>query len=142
MSYGEGEQCLDPQLRWLEHAEFNKANARGVTLFAGYGDSGAAQYCVDPTLLFKRVSTPASDPDVTGVGGTKLEASLKTGAYHSESVWNETAFGFSGAGGGGFSSLYSRPAYKNGVEGVGSRRGVPDTLDFGECQRWAHCGMG
>jgi len=124
MSYGEGEQCMDPRLHQQEHAEFNKANARGVTLFAGSGDQGAAQYCVDPTLLFKGVSTPASDPDVTGIGGTELEADLTTGAYHNESVWNEPAF--SAAGGGGFSSLYSRPAYQNGVEGVGSMRGVPD----------------
>jgi len=143
MSYGEGEQCLDPQLRRLEHAEFNKANARGVTLFAGSGDSGAAQYCVDPTLLFKGVSTPASDPDVTGVGGTELEANLKTGAYHSESVWNEPAIG---AGGGGFSSLYSRPAFQNGVEGVGSMRGVPDVsisaaVNDGLIMAWGSSGI-
>ena len=127
MSYTEAEQCMDPRLGQQEHDLFNKANARGVTLFAGSGDWGAAQYTCDFSSFIKAVGTPASDPDVTGVGGTELEADLTTGAYLNESVWNDgAATVFPGAGGGGFSSLYSRPAFQNGVEGVGSRRGVPD----------------
>jgi subtilase family serine protease len=123
MSYIDGEQCMNPAVQQLEHAEFNKANARGVTLFAASGDWGAAQYSCDSSSFIKAVGVPASDPDVTGVGGTELEADLTTGAYLNESVWNEPAYG---AGGGGFSSLYARPAFQNGVEGVGSARGVPD----------------
>ena len=69
------------------------------------------------------MSIPASDPDVTSVGGTDLHADLTTGAYRNESVWNEPN---NGVGGGGFSSLYSRPVFQNGVAGVGSMRGVPD----------------
>ena len=124
MSYIDGEQCMDPKVQQQEHTEFNKANARGVTLFAGSGDWGAAQYTCDSSSFIKAVGVPASDPDVTGVGGTELDADLITGAYHNESVWNEPAI--PAAGGGGFSSLYSRPAYQNGIEGVGSMRGVPD----------------
>jgi len=74
MSYTEAEQCMDPRLQQQEHAEFNKANARGVTLFAGSGDQGAAQYTCDLSSFIKAVSTPASDPDVTGVGGTSRPA--------------------------------------------------------------------
>jgi subtilase family serine protease len=127
MSYGEAEQCMDPRLQQQEHTEFNKANARGVTLFAGSGDVGAAQYTCDFSSFIKAVGIPASDPDVTGVGGTELEADLTTGAYLNETVWNDNNTTiFPGAGGGGFSFLYSRPAYQNGVEGVGAMRGVPD----------------
>ena len=38
-------------------------------------------------------STPASDPNVTGVGGTELSANLTTGRYFSEMAWNEPRFG-------------------------------------------------
>jgi subtilase family serine protease len=124
MSFSEGEPCMDPTLQAAEHSLFNAATARGVSLFAASGDLGAAQYCSDPNSLFKGASIPASDPDVTGVGGTQLKADLKSGAYHSESVWNDPAN--SGVGGGGFSTLYARPSFQNGVGGVGSMRGVPD----------------
>jgi len=53
---------------------------------------------------------------VLGVGGTTLTAE-PSGAYVSE-----TAF----AGGGGFSHLYARPAYQDGVPGISAMRGVPD----------------
>ena len=124
MSFGEGESCMDPTLLAAEHALFKAATARGVSLFAASGDQGAAQYCSDPNSLFKGASIPASDPDVTGVGGTQLRADLRSGAYHSESVWNDPAN--SGVGGGGFSTIYARPSFQNGLEGVGSMRGVPD----------------
>ena len=124
MSYGEAERCEDPTLRAAEHSLFDTATARGVSLFAAAGDFGAAQLTCDASSYVKAVSIPASDPDVTGVGGTQLKADLKTGAYHAESVWNDPAN--SGVGGGGFSTIYARPSFQNGVEGVGSMRGVPD----------------
>ena len=52
-----------------------------MTVFASSGDSGAAQPGCgpdDPGLL--AASTPASDPLVTGVGGTTLTADTVTGA--------------------------------------------------------------
>jgi subtilase family serine protease len=126
MSFGEAEQCMNRLLRQQEHTLFDRANARGVTLFAGSGDQGAAQFTCSGSSYIKAVSTPASDPDVTAVGGTDLHADLTTGAYRNESVWNEPAFAPTSSGGGGFSSLYSRPRFQNSVEGVGSMRGVPD----------------
>jgi subtilase family serine protease len=133
MSIGEAEQCMDPTLQQEQHAAFDAANDNGVTLFAASGDEGVAQFnssvsggppCTAGGAFIKAASTPASDPDVTGVGGTQLKADLKSGAYHSESVWNDPAN--SGVGGGGFSGIYARPSFQNGVEGVGSMRGVPD----------------
>ena len=133
MSFGEAEQCMNPTLQQAEHSLFDTANANGVSLFAGSGDEGAAQFnssvtggpaCTAGGAFIKAASIPASDPDVTGVGGTELKANLTTGAYENESVWNEPVY--SGAGGGGFSSLYPRPAFQKGVAGIGSMRGVPD----------------
>jgi subtilase family serine protease len=143
MSFGEGEQCMDPTLQVAEHSLFDAATAHGVSLFAASGDQGAAQYCTDPSSLFKGVSIPASDPDVTGVGGTKLVANLDTGAYGNESVWNEPDYGI--GGGGGFSTLYPRPSFQNGVDGISSRRGVPDVsysaaLDGSAIVAWGSSG--
>jgi len=124
MSYGEAERCMNPQLRAQEHALFAAASSRGVTLVAGSGDQGAAQYTCYGSSYIKAVSTPASDPYVTGVGGTRLNADLRTGQYVSESVWNEPAYAV--GGGGGFSSIYPRPGFQAAVAGVGAMRGLPD----------------
>jgi subtilase family serine protease len=77
----------------------------------------------------KEVNLPASDPLVLAAGGTSLTASHKTGAYIGETAWG-LPFGNPGtafqASGGGFSRLFSRPGYQDGVAGIGARRGVPD----------------
>jgi subtilase family serine protease len=133
MSYGEAEQCMDSGLQEQQHALFRAGTSKGITFLAGSGDVGAAQFnsavaggppCVGGGAYIKAVSTPASDPLVTGVGGTDLRADLKTGKYEHESVWNEGVNG--GVSGGGFSSVYSRPSYQSGIHGAGSMRGVPD----------------
>jgi subtilase family serine protease len=69
------------------------------------------------------VDLPASDPLTLAVGGTSLQASRTTGAYLAETGWNTPS---SGAGGGGFSRLFPRPAYQDGIAGIGATRGVPD----------------
>ncbi len=77
----------------------------------------------------KEVNLPAADPLVLSVGGTSLSASHKTGAYLGETAWG-LPYGTSGsqfqASGGGFSTLFARPAFQAGVLGIGSYRGVPD----------------
>ena len=99
---------------------------RGVTLFAASGDSGSAQPTCDGSAYFKAVSTPASDPLVTAGGGTKLTADLTSGAYGSETTWNETvALGGAAAGGGGLSVVFKRPGFQDGVVD-GRMRGLPD----------------
>ncbi len=73
-SYGECEVCMDPALVARQHKIFDVLSAKGVTLFASSGDNGAGQPSCDGSGgLFKSASTPASDPDVTGVGGTSAQ---------------------------------------------------------------------
>ncbi len=123
-SFGEAESCADPKLVRHEHAVFEKAAERGITLLASSGDFGAANLLCDGSGLASTasVSTPASDPNVTAVGGTRLVADPASGAYMSELGWGD-AFG---ASGGGFSSLYRRPEYQGHSLNQHRMRGVPD----------------
>jgi subtilase family serine protease len=127
-SFGEAEACMDPTLIEQQHQVFAQATAKGITLFASSGDQGAAQPTCDGKSLMLSASTPASDPQVTGVGGTHLLADAHTGVYGSESVWNDDF----GAGGGGFSTIYRRPGYQAPVQGDNKQRGVPDVAYNGD----------
>jgi subtilase family serine protease len=105
------------------HSILLGAAAHHVTVIASSGDNGALSV---PRwgMPVKEVSLPASDPLTLAVGGTTLTADPSTGAYVSETAW---------AGGGGFSHLYARPAYQDGVPGISAMRGVPDVAgDAGE----------
>ena len=96
------------------------AAARNVTVVAASGDQGVLGN--GSSTPVKEVILPASDPLVLGVGGTSLTANPVTGAYISETTWNTPSSG----SGGGFSRLFARPAYADGVPGIGATRGVPD----------------
>jgi subtilase family serine protease len=99
--------------------------ARHVTVVAASGDEGVLGN--GSTTPVKEVILPASDPLVLGVGGTSLTANPVTGAYISETAWNTPGLPPQpGASGGGFSHLFTRPAYQDGVPGMGATRGVPD----------------
>ena len=109
------------------------AAARHVTVVAASGDYGAAGdyrigYGSCPPV--RQVNLPASDPLVLTAGGTDLTANPVTGAYISETAWNTAITAKGGppvkASGGGFSRLFARPAYQDGVPGIGATRGVPD----------------
>ncbi len=132
-SFGEAESCVDPKLDKMQHALFDKAVAKGMTLFASAGDDGSAQPdCAFDGGYIKSASSPANDPLVTAVGGTNLTADTTTGAYGSETAWNDSFSACGpdatyGCGGGGFSTIYGRPAYQVGVGDTRpSGRGVPD----------------
>jgi len=129
-SFGEAEQCMDSSQLPRQHQIFDAAVAKGITLFASSGDQGAGQPACDATAhdeYIKAASTPASDPDVTAVGGTDLNADPPTGAYHSESTWNESAtFGDAVSGGGGVSTLFKRPDYQAPFVKDTHAREVPD----------------
>ena len=99
------------------HSILLGAEAHHVTVIASSGDGGwSSDDRFGPAV--KEVSLPASDPLVLGVGGTTLTANPKTGAYIGETAWPDS--------GGGFSHLYARPAYQDGVPGISKTRGVPD----------------
>ena len=142
-SFGEAEQCMLPSIQQQAHVVFQQAAQRHITVFASAGDQGAAQPTCDGTSFFKAASTPASDPLVTGVGGTILNADGVTGAYHSETVWNEPDF--QAAGGGGFSVLYGTPNYQRSLHLPS--RGVPDVsynaaIIGGVLAVWSSSGQG
>ncbi|GAC1647524.1 MAG: S53 family peptidase [Ktedonobacteraceae bacterium] len=122
-SFGEAESCADPALLKVEHAVFQEAANKRITVLASSGDQGAAQPTCDNTSYFLSASTPASDPLVTATGGTQLDANAKTGKYIQEIAWNERDL--PAASGGGYSTIYSRPAYQVGTV-HSNQRGLPD----------------
>ena len=103
---------------------------------ASSGDGGAISDLgtFGSSTPVKEVSLPASDPLVLAVGGTSLTANPVTGAYVSETALNtlpQLIDGHSQGSGGGFSHLFARPAYQDGVPGIGAMRGVPDVAGDG-----------
>jgi len=102
------------------------AAARHATVVAGSGDGGAIATRRGKSPPVREVSLPASDPLVLSAGGTTLTANRATGAYISETAWNTPIRGQPAASAGGFSHLFARPAYQDGVPGIGAMRGVPD----------------
>jgi subtilase family serine protease len=104
---------------------FKDAAARNVTVLAAAGDSGATNDEPDGASLypFRAVAWPSSDPLVTSIGGTQLMLAQDGNKIQPDQVWNDQY----GAGGGGLSSVFARPAFQAGVAGVvGGSRGTPD----------------
>ena len=110
------------------HAILLAAEAHHITVIADSGDNGGFSDTDFGGTAVKEVSLPASDPLVLAVGGTTLTANTVTGTYTSETVWNGNAGvdATGGASGGGFSHLYARPSYQDGIPAISARRGVPD----------------
>jgi subtilase family serine protease len=113
------------------HSILAGADARHVTVVAGSGDDGGFSDAWWGGTPVEEVSLPASDPLVLAAGGTALTASPLAGAYAGETAWNgQSPPGggptSSGASGGGFSHLYARPGYQDGIPGISAMRGVPD----------------
>ncbi|GHO53294.1 S53 family peptidase [Ktedonobacter robiniae] len=114
-----GQSYLD-----AENNLFMLAAAQGQTIVAASGDSGSSDcynppYSTDTSLA---VDDPASQPYVTGVGGTSLSVNSSNG-YAGEMAWNDTY----GAGGGGISSYWQHPTWQAGfVAATNANRQVPD----------------
>lgn len=129
ISWSLGERFFTKAQVTQMHSILLGAAAHHVTVIASSGDNGAFSDTWFGGKPVKEVSLPASDPLVLAVGGTMLTADPSTGAYISETAWNQG----SEASGGGFSHLYARPAYQGGVPGISKMRGVPDVAgDAGE----------
>jgi subtilase family serine protease len=134
-----GEHCVTHAQLTQLNAALDDDAAHRVTVVAATGDVGAAgEPCALITALggagpsytpTKEVGLIASDPLVLSAGGTTLDASHTTGAWIGETAWGlpygdpDSLFQ---ASGGGFSTLFARPSYQNGVDGIGAMRGVPD----------------
>jgi subtilase family serine protease len=118
ISGSHGEHLFTPAEVARLHAALQQAAGRHVTVVASSGDTGVISDDGPPV----QVSLPASDPLVLGVGGTALGASFNSGAYHGEMTWNTDTE----ASAGGYSALFGRPSYQDGVPRIGRMRGVPD----------------
>jgi subtilase family serine protease len=107
---------------------FSEITALGVSIFASAGDEGATPAddgdAGGSTLT---PENPASDPNVTGVGGTSLTVN-PNGTASSEGVWNNvTVSSTTGATGGGISYEFSRPSWQTGTGvNTSANRQVPD----------------
>ena len=130
-------------LQNLRHA-FISAAQNGVTVLGSSGDGGTANGRKTPVgqggsaIPYPTVEWPASDPLVTGVGGTYLCTNPTASTNLARTYVNgapakcrqgqaEVGWTFSG---GGFSHVFSKPDYQNtlpaGSTSIGSMRGVPD----------------
>ncbi len=96
-------------------AVFKQGAAEGLSFFAASGDSGSDDAGNGSTS----VDYPASDPYVTGVGGTTLTVT-SANAWSRETAWS--------GGGGGKSSVFSIPSWQTPVQKSqgGGKRQVPD----------------
>jgi subtilase family serine protease len=145
-SWGVDEQYAydnDNTFMTSEATIFQQMATQGQTIFAAAGDQGAYDGGGHTSLL---VDDPASQPYVTGVGGTSLSGTLSS---FTETVWNDGCVDSSGnseactvsgasyeAGGGGianYAGTYwpiptSPTSWQTGVTGTQSQtyRNVPD----------------
>ncbi|MGW7240975.1 S53 family peptidase [Streptomyces sp. NPDC054804] len=96
-------------------AVFKAGAAEGLGFYAASGDDGSDDAGDGGTS----VDYPASDPYVTGVGGTKLTVT-SANAFSKEVAWS--------GGGGGKSSVFKIPSWQTAVQksAGGGYRQVPD----------------
>ncbi|HEX4704582.1 MAG TPA: S53 family peptidase [Pseudonocardiaceae bacterium] len=87
---------------------FKQGVSEGITYYSASGDNGSA----DCQSGAQGVDYPASDPNVSGVGGTTLRSS---GTRRTETAWSGS--------GGGVSNTFATPSYQRGSNG---HRTVPD----------------
>jgi kumamolisin len=129
-SWGSCETINSSNIRDTLNAIYQQMAAQGQSIFAAAGDSGA-QDCSSGI----GVDDPASEPFVTGVGGTALTVNADN-SYHLETVWNEYNNQKQGAGGGGISTIWAKPSYQTGAGTLNSysngKRQVPDVSADGD----------
>ena len=146
-SFATAEETFNGGIAALENLRFafKAAQANRVTVFASSGDGGSANNLKTPVHTFNSipfpfptVEWPASDPLVTGVGGTYectnpntgmgVDSVSPPGACQTHPGVREV--GWIGSGG-GFSHVFARPAFQDTLPAgstsiPASQRGVPD----------------
>jgi len=137
ISYGQDEGLQGNSAMEAENTALQQCAAEGITVLASSGDGGA--YGGGGPNYPYNVLDPASQPDVTGVGGT----TLYTGPgeiYLSEQAWNDLG-NLGGATGGGISSYWAIPSYQSteppsgyvaGNGGSLTMRNIPDVAAVGD----------
>jgi hypothetical protein len=116
------------QLAALERPLFQQMAAQGQTVIAATGDTGAQGCWAPPASSDTTVSVwePASQPEVTAVGGTSVPT-----VDAADTSWNNGA----GATGGGISTLWPMPAYQRGVGAIPDSSGAPCGAPSGQLCR-------
>ena len=119
-----------------ESTLFQEAAAQGISVVSASGDDGSED-CFPTPETTPQVDDPASQPYVTGVGGTSLNANTSTGARVSEAVWNDGTT--VGASGGGVSSFWPMPGYQAQAPAFlhvinGNSAGAPCSASSGDCR--------
>ena len=115
-SWGLCEPLTDPNEMTAENTLFQQAALQGQSVFVASGDSGSAGCLPANGNTLLAVDDAASQPFVTGVGGTTLST---LGPPTVESAWN-------GSGGGGISGFWAMPSYQTAAV-----PGVINTLSSG-----------
>ena len=134
-SWGMSEAASAASDMQSENTIFKQMVSQGQTLFSAAGDNGAEDdVTYDQTtgqVQSEKVSVddPSGQPYVVAVGGTRLTID-SSGAYQSETTWNDMSQGY-GAGGGGISTVWSIPSWQQGAATADSEtsqtmRNVPD----------------
>ncbi len=140
ISYGECETDLSSSEENTLSSLFADASSATTPILVASGDTGSS--CQSGGFhLFglhsihnNEVSYPASDPNVTAVGGTSLQLN-SNGSYQSESTWDDRN---TSASGGGESGVFAKPTWQAspGVPGnnQGTKRWVPDIAAIGDAE--------
>jgi kumamolisin len=115
-SWGLGESKQSAQALNTLSIAFRQATIRGVQIFAGAGDNGARSLSDIHQPEF-----PASDPNITGVGGLKMVLGAD-GKTQSVTTWDE---GENSSTGGGVSRIFRMPWWQRNAN-------VPNNLDTGK----------
>ena len=107
-----------PELAALERPILQQMAAQGQTVLAATGDSGSEGCFAPPDSSDTSLSIwePASQPEVTSVGGTSMPS--VSGA---DTSWNNVY----GATGGGVSTLWQMPAYQHLAATTGASSSAP-----------------
>jgi subtilase family serine protease len=118
---------------------FAQAATQGQGVFAATGDEGAAGITLNKemtacTAAKKRTASElAANPNVTAVGGTQFTPDFDGAGNDlgsaTEMVWHDGKIvpkSSRGAGGGGKSALFLKPAFQSGTTPNDKRRDIPD----------------
>ncbi len=139
-----------------EHELFMQGNAQGITFLASSGDSAGKQcttasyFSGGPAIFIAGASTPATDPNMTAVGGTNLVTTFEPGSlnsqYATENAWSDPEIPYDPYGlgvnvsggvwgaGGGVSAMWPAPAYQSQVVTGSTARSTPDIgMQVGGC---------
>jgi len=149
-SFGASEETFHSGTAALENLRgaFKSAPSHNVSVLASTGDFGNGNIFKTPVggpnsmplIPFPNLGWPASDPLVTAVGGTYLCMDAATGTHVDSSAPSGQCPQHPGArevgwiaSGGGFSHVFSKPAYQNTLPpgsntaaNTNNMRGIPD----------------